>query len=273
MKVVVTADLPGGGIFKFDGHVGPIDQTDVSLTPVNAKLNVSSLNLASTGFLDPSLGLGGLLDLDGILGSQNGEAETKGTAKLSKALLIAGGSPASEPVVVDFSTKYDLRQNAGVLNPSTLKIGNAAAQLSGTYQIAEETVLNIKLDGQNMPAKDLESFLPALGIYLPKGATLQGGTLNANLDLTGPTNKIVATGNVGLFGANLAGFDLGSKMAAISSLTGLQTGKDLQIEKLTANLRMVPDGLKADHLSLSFRQLAIWLVAAPSIPKIISISK
>ena len=246
--VVFTADLPGGGKFKFDGNVGPVDQTNVSLTPVNAKLNVSSLNLASTGFLDPSLGLGGLLDLDGILGSQNGEAETKGTAKLSKALLIAGGSPASEPVVVDFSTKYDLRKNAGVLHPSTLKIGNAAAQLSGTYQIAEETVLNIMLDGQNMPAKDLESFLPALGIYLPKGATLQGGTLNANLNLTGPTNKIVTTGNVGLFGAKLAGFDLGSKMAAISSLTGVQTGKDLQIEKLTTNLRMVPNGLKADHL-------------------------
>src|SRR6202790_5089146 len=131
--VTVAADLPSGGKFKLDGTVGPIDQADTSLTPLSAKLNISSLNLASTGFLDPSLGLGGLLDLDGILGSQNGEAETKGTAKLSKALLIAGGSPASEPVVVDFSTKYDLRQNTGVLNPSTLKIGNAAAQLSGTY--------------------------------------------------------------------------------------------------------------------------------------------
>jgi AsmA protein len=245
--VVVTAELPGGGKFKSDGNVGPVDQTDVSLTPVNAKLNVGSLNLASTGFLDPSLGLGGLLDLDATLVSQNGEAETKGTAKLSKALLIAGGSPASEPLVIDFSTKYDLRKNAGVLNPSTLKIGNAEAQLNGTYQIAEETVLNIKLDGQNMPAKDLESFLPALGINLPKGATLQGGTLNANLNLTGPTNKLVTTGNVGLVGAKLAGFDLGSKMSAISSLTGVQTGKDLQIEKLTTNLRMAPDGLRADH--------------------------
>jgi AsmA protein len=247
-SVVVTADLPGGGKFKFDGNVGPVDQTNASLTPVNAKLNVSSLNLGSTGFLDPSLGLGGLLDLDATLSSQNGESETKGTANLSKALLIAGGAPASVPVVVDFSTTSDLRKNAGVLNPSTLRIGNAGAHLSGTYQIAEETVLNIKLDGQDMPAKDLESFLPALGIILPKGATIQGGTLNANLNLTGPTNKLVTTGNVGLFGAKLAGFDLGSKMSAISSLAGVQTGKDLQIEKLTTNLRMLPDGLKTDHI-------------------------
>src|ERR1019366_8087461 len=104
------------------------------------------LNLASTGFLDPSLGLEGFLDLDETLDAQNGEAETKGTARLSRALLIAGGTSVSEPVVVDFSTKYDLRKNAGVLNPSTLKIGRAAAHLNGTYQTAEETVLNIKLD-------------------------------------------------------------------------------------------------------------------------------
>src|SRR3984893_3253339 len=93
--VIVTVDLPGGGKFRFDGNAGPIDQTDVSLTAVDAKLNVSSLNLASTGFLDPSLGLGGLLDLDATLGSLCGEAETKSTARLSKAQLIAGGSPAS----------------------------------------------------------------------------------------------------------------------------------------------------------------------------------
>jgi len=245
--VTLTADLPGGGKFTLDGKVGPVNQADASLTPLDAKLNVSSLNLASSGFLDPAAGLGGLLDLDATIGSQDGEAETKGTAKLSKALLIAGGSPASEPVIVDFNTKYDLRKSAGVLNPSTLKIGNAAAHLSGTFQTADEaTILNIKVDGQNMPAKDLESFLPALGIHLPKGATLQAGTLNTNLNLTGPTNKLVTTGKVGLFGATLAGFDLGSKMSAVSSLAGIKTGKDLEIEKLTTDLQMAPSGLKAD---------------------------
>ncbi len=245
--VLVSADLPKGGKFKLDGNAGPLDPVDVSLTPVEAKLNISSLDLAATGFLDPSAGLGGLADLDATLASQQGQAETKGTARLSKALLVAGGSPASQPVTVDFGTRYDLRKNVGVLNPSTLKIGNAAAHLNGTYQnAADATVINIKLDGKDMPAQDLESFLPALGVNLPKGAALAAGTLNANLNLSGPTNKLVTTGDVGLFGAKLAGFDLGSKMSAISSLAGIQTGKDLQIEKLTTNLRVAPDGLKAE---------------------------
>jgi AsmA protein len=246
--ITVTADLPSGGKFKLDGTVGPIDQVDTALTPLSAKLNINSLNLASTGFLDPSMGLGGLLDLDGTLESKGGEAETKGNAKLSKALLIAGGSPAGVPLTVDFNTKYNLRKNAGVLNPSALKIGTAVARLNGTYNSAgEATIVNIKLEGKDMPAKDLEAFLPALGINLPKGASLQGGALNTDLTITGPTNRIVTTGTVGLYSAKLVGFDLGSKMSAISMLTGVKTGKDLDIEKLTSNLHMAPDGIRADN--------------------------
>jgi AsmA protein len=245
--VTVTADLPAGGKFKLDGTAGPIDQTDASLTPVDAKLEVTSLNLASTGFVDATAGLGGLLDLTADLSSQNGEAETKGNVKISQALFIAGGAPAGVPVTVDFDTKYNLRKNTGVLEPSTLKIGSAAAHLDGTYETGgEATVVNIKLDAKDMPAKDLEAFLPALGIILPKGTSLQAGTLNADLKLDGPLSKLITTGNVGLFNGKLAGFDLGSRMSGIASLAGIKSGHDLEIEKLTTNLRMAPDGLKAE---------------------------
>ncbi|MFI5094327.1 MAG: AsmA family protein [Candidatus Acidiferrum sp.] len=246
--VTITADLPSGGKFKLDGTAGPIDQEDVSLTPLNAKLDVTSLNLASTGFVDSSAGLGGLLDLTADLSSQNGGAETKGNVKISKALFIAGGSAAGVPVTVDFDTKYNLRKSTGVLEPSTLKIGSAAAHLTGTYDTAgEATVVNIKLDAKDMPAKDLEAFLPALGIILPKGTSLQAGTLSANLNLAGPLNKLITTGNVGLYNGKLAGFDLGSRMSSIASLAGIKSGKDLDIEKLTTNLRMAPNGLQAEN--------------------------
>jgi AsmA protein len=248
--VTLTANLPSGGNLKLDGTAGPLDQENTALTPLNAKLTVNGLNLASTGFLDPSAGLGGILDLDATIASQNGEAVVSGNAKLSKALLIAGGSPATEPVVVDFNTKYDLRKNRGVLEPSTLKIGSAAAHLSGTYEVpadSEAVVVHIKVEGQNLPAKDLETFLPALGIHMPSGASLQSGMLNANLELSGPTNKLVTTGNVGLFNAKLVGFDLGSKLSAVSKLVGVNTGKDLDIEKMTSDLRMAPTGLEAKN--------------------------
>ena len=254
--VTVTADLPGGGNFKVDGTAGPVNETNSVLTPLDAKLSVNSLNLASTGFVDPSAGLGGILDLDGNISSQNGTASTKGTAKLSKALLVAGGTPATEPVTVNFDTKYDLLKNTGVLNPSILKIGTAALNLSGTYEIpAQGAILHIKVDGQSLPARDLQAFLPALGVNLPKGASLQQGTLSTNLNLNGPTDKLVTAGTVGLFGAKLAGFDLGSKLSSISALTGVKTGQDLSIEKLTSNVRVAPDGIQAENFNAVMPQL------------------
>src|SRR6266478_2681572 len=248
--VTLTASLPGGGDLKVDGTAGPLDQENTALTPVNAKLTVNNLNLATTGILDPSAGLGGLLDLNSTIASQNGAANVSGSAKLSKALLIAGGSPAAIPVVVDFNTKYDLRKSRGVLEPSTLKIGNAVCHLSGTYEVpadSEGVILHVKVEGQNMPAKDLETFLPALGIHMPSGASLQAGTLNTSLELSGPTNKLVTSGTVGMFNAKLVGFDLGSKLAGVSKLVGLNTGKDLDIEKMTTNLHMAPTGIEAQN--------------------------
>jgi AsmA protein len=105
----------------------------------------------------------------------------------------------------------------------------------------------VKVEAQNMPAKDLETFLPALGIHMPNGASLQSGTLNSNLELSGPTNKLVTAGNVGLFSAKLVGFDLGSKLAAVSKLVGVNTGKDLDIEKMTSDVHIAPTGLEAKN--------------------------
>jgi AsmA protein len=247
--VKISVDLPGGGKLKFDGTAGPVDPTDTALTPLDAKLDISGMNLAASGILDPSAGLGGSLDVDATLDSQNGTAQTKGTVKLSKALLRAGGSPASVSLNLDFDTNYDLRKNAGALNPSTVKIGGAVVHLTGTYTTAgENPVVNIRVEGQGMPAKDLAAFLPALGINMPNGASLEAGTLNINFNLTGPTDRLVTTGNVGLLNAKLAGFDLGSKMSGLGSLAGLKSGKDLDIEKFTTNLRVAPDGMKADNL-------------------------
>jgi AsmA protein len=254
--VLLTVGLPGGGTMKVDGKVGPVDATDAALTPQNVKLNVSNLNLASTGFLDPSLGLGGIADMDATLVSQSGVMNAKGQLKLSKAILVAGGQAASVPAIINFDTKYDLVKSTGVLNPSTLNIGNAKSNLSGTYRSeGDNTAVDLKINGQGMPATDLESFLPALGINLPSGSKLSAGTLSTDLHVTGPTDKLVTDGTIGLFNGKLAGFNLGQKMSGIGSLAGIKTGDDLTIEKFTSNVHMAPTGLRADNLDLVAPQL------------------
>ena len=242
---------PGGGTMKIDGKVGPVDARDAAFTPQDVKLTISSLNLASTGFLDPSLGLAGLIDMEATLKSQNGKMATKGKLTLTKAVLVQGGKPSGVPAVINFDTVYDLAAGSGVLNASTLNIGNAKSNLSGTYKsVADEFVVDMKIDGQGLPATDLESFLPALGINLPSGSRLSGGTLSTNLHVTGPTNKLVTDGNIGLYNGKLSGFDLGQKMSGVAALAGIKTGKDLEIERLTTNVHMAPTGLRADNLNL-----------------------
>jgi AsmA protein len=246
--ITATAVLPGGGTFTLSGDVGPMDQTDATLTPLDVKVAIDRLNLAKTGFLNPSAG--GLLDLKATIVSKGGVAAVVGNATLSKALLVAGGSPASRPVAVSFDSRYDLRTHTGTLNPSSLKMGGAAARLAGTYDArGDATVVNIKVAGGRMSAPELEAFLPALGIHLPQGAHLAAGTIEANLNVAGAIGRLVAAGNVGLYQARLAGFDLGSKMRAISAFTGLHTGSDLNIQSMTTNVRVAADGLRFDHLN------------------------
>jgi AsmA protein len=247
--VLFSLEGPGGGTMKIDGKVGPVDAEDAALTPQNVKLTISGLNLASTGFLDPSLGLGGLVDMDANLVSDKGQMATKGQLKLSKAVLVAGGSPSGVPAVINFDTKYDLVKGTGVLHPSTINIGNARSNLSGTYRSEGDAfAVDLKITGDGLPATDLEAFLPALGINLPDKSRLSAGTMNTNLHVAGPTDKLVTDGTIGLFNGKLAGFDLGQKLSGVGALAGIKSGSDLVIEKFTTNLHMAPTGLRADNL-------------------------
>jgi len=251
VPIVFSMGLPGGGTMKIDGKVGPVDAQDAAFTPQDVKLTVSALDLGKTGFLDPSLGLGGTVDMNANLSSHSGEMSTKGSLKLSKAVLIAGGNPAGVPVVLDFDTKYNMAKGTGVLNPSTVNIGNAKSHLSGTYKSeGDEFAVDMKLTGEGLPATDLEAFLPALAINLPQGTKLTAGTLNTNLHITGPTNKLVTDGNIGLFNGKLSGFNLGQKMSGVASLAGIKTGQDLDIEKMTTDVHMATTGLRADNFDL-----------------------
>ena len=246
--VIATGDLDGGGHFTLAGNVGRLNREDASLTPFDGRLNINGLNLAARGFLNPSIGLGGLLDIDATIASNNDEREVRGTARILKALLVAGGSPSAQPVTFDFNTKYNRRKHSGVLGPSTLRVGNATARLNGAYDSSrgEYSVVSIKVVGNHMPVTDLRSFLPGIGIHFPKGTTLATGTLNMDLTVSGPTNNLVTAGRVGLYGAKLAGFNLGAQVKAISGFSGLETGNDLNIEQLTTNLRVAQNGLRFD---------------------------
>lgn len=248
------AKAPGGGSIALDGKIGPINATDASLSPLDAKVEVDSLDLAATGFVNPSAGLGGIMNFKGTASSDGRQANSKGSVKIDKLKAAANGTPASVPVNVDYATDYDLKKQTGNLTQGDVHIGKALAHLTGAYNTAGETTsLQMKLNGEGMPVPDLEGVLPAVGVSVPSGSKLQSGTLNLNLAITGPVDKLVITGPVNMSNAKLAGFSMGSKLGALGSFAGLGGGgggSDTEIQTLSANLRVEPSGTHAQNLNI-----------------------
>ena len=116
----------------------------------------------------------------------------------------------------------------------------------------------MKLNGPDVPVDELEAILPAMGVVLPSGSRLQGGTISANLDIVGPLDKLVITGPIRLSNSKLAGFDMGSKLSAISALSGKHAGgSDTTIQNLSAVVRVAPEGTQANNINLNIPALGV----------------
>ena len=251
----LSAGLPAGGSLKLDGNAGPITAAE---TPVNASIKVEKLDLANLG-LDPNMGLAGSANLDGKLVSDGKTAKVNGTLTADKLKMSPKGAPAGKQVDLKFATDYNVKSQSGTLSQGDVSTGKAVAHLTGRYQMeGEATLLNMKLDAPGMPVDDVESVLPALGVTLPSGTSLKGGTLSANLAISGPSDKLVITGPVKMENTTLTGFDMGSKLSALSVL-GMKppSGKDTAIQNVSADARMAPEGTKLDSININVPSLGV----------------
>jgi AsmA protein len=253
----MTANLPAGGTLALDGTAGSIDANNAALTPSQAKVTVRKMNLAASGFIDPASGIAGIADFDGTVSSDGHEAKTVGTLNVEKLQVVQKGAPAGRPVQVKYSVTYDLAKQTGAITQGEIALGKAVEQISGTYDAhATPTSINMKLDGQGMPVDDLEAMLPAIGVTLPPKSELKGGTVATHFTIVGPIDKLVTTGTIRLENSTLAGFSLGSSLSAVSSLGGKGSGgKDTVIQNFRANVRVAPDGTRADDINLTIPTL------------------
>jgi len=163
----VSANLPSGGSLKLDGTAGPIDASNAAATPLQAKVTIQQMNLATSGFIDPASGISGIADFDGTVTSDGKDAKTSATVKVDKLQVAAKGSPAGNPVEVKYTVSHNLLKQAGTLSQGDIAMGKAVAHLTGVYDAhGATTSINMKLNGQGMPVDDLEAMLPALGVVL-----------------------------------------------------------------------------------------------------------
>jgi AsmA protein len=248
----MSADLPAGGTMTLDGTAGPINAGNAEQTPLQAKVSIKQMNLAASGFIDPASGISGIANFDGTVTSDGHEAKATGTLTADKLQVVQKGSPAGKTIQVQYSATDNLATQSGALTSGEVALGKAVAHLSGTYNAhGNITTIDMKLTGQGMPVDDLEAMLPAVGVTLPPGSKLKGGTLALDFTIAGPVDKLITTGTLKLENAALAGFNLGSKLSAISALGGKGGGgNDTTIQNFSANVRVAPEGTRADNIDL-----------------------
>ena len=251
----LSADLPGGGNLKVEGKAGPLAPAGM---PLQASLKIQKLDLATLG-ADPSMGLGGIGNLDGKLDSDGKTAKVNGNLSLNKLKLSPKGCPAGRSIEVRFALDHDLGGQAGTISQGEVVAGKAVSHLTGSYQAAgDATVLNMKLNAPGLPVEEVEALLPALGVTLPAGSGLKGGTFSATLGITGPMDKLVVQGPVKLENSKLEGFDLGSKLSALSAFSGkAASSRDTTIQNASTNARVAPEGTKLDSINVSVPSLGV----------------
>jgi AsmA protein len=104
--------------------------------------------------------------------------------------------------------------------------------------------------GARMPVTELAELLPPLGITLPAGSSLQGGTATARLTIEGPVDRLVTAGSVAIEQTRLSGFDLGAKMKAVAALAGIKPAPDTEFQTARLNLRMAPEGMSFEDIQV-----------------------
>lgn len=255
----LTAVLPGGGSASVSGKAGPINAQDVAKTPLETILKVSNMDLANSGFIDSATGIAGVASLDGTLNSDGKEAKAVGLFTGKQLKFSPKGTPAPKTVTIKHSVTVDLDKQSGSITQGDIAIGSAQAHLTGSFRTQSETeVVNLKLNASSMSVDELEAMLPSMGIVLPSGSQLKGGTLSADLAIAGPLDKLVITGPVRLSNSQLANFDLGSKLGALSAFAGKSVSNpNTSIQNASLNARVAPDGTKADNINLNVPAIGV----------------
>lgn len=250
----LSLKLPGDGSLTLSGTAGPVSQKNAADTPFQATLQIKHFDPVAANVVSPSDGIGMVADFNAKIASDGTSLTSSGSISASKLVLARNGTPASQPVNLDYTISDNLDARTGKVSDLALHTGAVAAHVNGTFRSTGAAVLlDLHLAAPNLPVDQVEQLLPAVGVHLPSGSQLKGGTLTASLAISGPADALVIAGPVELDNSQLAGFDLGSRIQGINPLGGTKGGT--QIEKLSTDVNQSPKGTQFGNIYASLPQI------------------
>ncbi len=250
----LSLTLPGGGSFQLGGTAGPVAPQDASNTPFQATLQLKHFDPVAAGVVEPSDGISMVADFNAQLASDGTNLTSSGKMEATRLQLARGGSPAPQPVNIDYAISDNLKARTGQVSDISVHTGTVVAHVKGSFRQTEQAeVLDLRLSAPNLPIDQLEQLLPAVGVRLPSGSRLHGGTLTANLAITGTAGTTEIAGPVELDNTQLSGFDLGSKIQGINPLGGTSGGTGIQ--KLSVDLKSTSGSTQLSNIDASVPQI------------------
>ena len=247
----LSAKIPGGGSLTGDGTGGPLNQANAASTPANAHIAITHLDLATSGVVAPDAGISGIADVDLRALSDGKNLNANVSSRVQSLRVAKNGSPSAKPVDIQLTLAQSLQSLAGQIQKGAITIGKAIINVDGTYQTTgSNTAVNLKVSSNDASIDELEAFLPSVGVHLPTGSRLQGGTLTTNLNVTGSVANPIISGPVRVNNTSLAGFDLGSKLGPLGSLAGIKPGSATVIQSLSANVVINSGNVRTDNVSV-----------------------
>ncbi|MGA2538879.1 MAG: AsmA family protein [Terracidiphilus sp.] len=245
----VSASLPGDGKVEISGNVGPVNPQDAASTAFDAQLTIEHLDPVVAGYVDPAAGISMIAGLDAHIASDGMNVTSDGKVHAEHLILLKGGKAAPHPVDINYQVSHSLKDNSGQVSDLALQTGAVAVHIKGAYQLAANVpVFDLKLLAQSVPIDGLQALMPAVGVKLPNGAVLKGGTLSANFAIKGTAKDNVIAGSYEIKDTQLVGYDIGSKIVGIAAKAGIKTGDTTAIDIARADMRITKSGSETTNI-------------------------
>ncbi len=209
--VTLTAHLPGKGTqtVALSGTAGPINQSNLMATPLDASLKMQEVSLRGVQkFLNsPSLeDMNGIITGEASVKNQNGVLSSQGSLKIDQANV--NGIEIGYPISADYKASDDLNTDVIRVDQGNVKLGPTPLSVAGTLDTrATPAQVDLKLNAANVSLAEAARLASAFGVAFNPRTKVEGRAL-ADVTAKGAISKPALNGSVSLRDVAVSGQDI-----------------------------------------------------------------